>query len=106
MSTLKPDPPYEPFIPHPNNRLMALTSNCNDMPTLFIDTHAPLDVLMDAANYRIRAVIQVLENMCMRGSIECDSVILSDFAQLCVIPLRDGCDVLDVIGKRLRAMPS
>ena len=97
---------HEPFIPHPNNRLMALTSNCNDMPTLFIDTHAPLDVLMDAANYRIRAVIQVLENMCMRGSVECDSVILSDFAQLCVIPLRDGCDVLDVIGKRLRAMPS
>ncbi|WP_423204761.1 hypothetical protein PGC34_02375 [Pseudomonas kribbensis] len=102
MSTLKPDPPYEPFIPHPDNRLMALTSNCNDMPTLFIDTHVPLDILMDAANYRIRAVIQVLENMCMRGSVECDSVILSDFAQLCVIPLRDGCDVLDVIGKRLR----
>ncbi len=106
MSTLKPDPPYEPFIPHPNNRLMALTSNCNDIPTLFIDTHAPLDILMDAANYRIRAVIQVLKNMCMRGSVECDSVILSDFAQLCVIPLRDGCDVLDVIGKRLRAIPS
>ncbi|MFJ5258007.1 hypothetical protein ACIP8I_22805 [Pseudomonas sp. NPDC088414] len=44
---------------------------------------------------------QVLENMCMRGSVECDSIILSDFAMLCAIPLRDGCDVLDVIGKRL-----
>ncbi|VVP17724.1 hypothetical protein PS898_03665 [Pseudomonas fluorescens] len=42
----------------------------------------------------------------MRGSVEYDSLILSDFAQLCVIPLRDGCDVLDVIGKRLSAMPS
>jgi hypothetical protein len=41
----------------------------------------------------------------MRGSVECDSVILSDFAQLCVIPLRDGCDVLDVIGRRLRDRP-
>ncbi|WP_434708615.1 hypothetical protein [Pseudomonas sp. R1-1] len=40
-----------------------------------------------------------------RGSVECDSVILSDFAPLCVIPLRDGCDVLDVIGSRLRSMP-
>ena len=39
--------------------------------------------------------------MCMRGSVECDSIILSDFAMLCAIPLRDGCDVLDVIGKRL-----
>ena len=59
-----------------------------------------------AFNHHLRAVIQVLENMCMRGSIECDSVILSDFAMLCVIPLRDGCDVLDVIGKRLSAESS
>ena len=76
------------------------------MPTLFVDTHAPLDVLYDAANYRIRAVTQVLENMSMRGSVECESFILSDFALLCAIPLRDGCDVLDVIGRRFRARPS
>jgi hypothetical protein len=106
MTTLTPDPPYENPIPHPDNRFMALTGNCNDMPTLFVDTHAPLDVLYDAANYRIRAVTQVLENMSMRGSVECESFILSDFALLCAIPLRDGCDVLDVIGRRLRARPS
>ncbi|WP_456022871.1 hypothetical protein [Pseudomonas protegens] len=106
MKTLTPDPPYEKIIPHPDNRFMALTGNCSDMPTLFIDTHVPLDILMDAANHRLRAVIQVLENMCMRGSVECDSVILSDFAQLCVIPLRDGCDVLDVIGRRLKNQTS
>jgi len=105
MTTLKPAPPYEKIIPYPDNRFMALTDNCSDMPTLFIDTHVPLDILMDAANHRLRAVIQVLENMCMRGSVECDSVILSDFARLCVIPLRDGCDVLDVIGSPLRSMP-
>jgi len=75
------------------------------MPTLFIDTHGALGILMDAAHYRTRAVIPVLTNLCMRGSVECDSVILSDFAQLCVIPLRDGCDVLDVIGRRLRDRP-
>jgi hypothetical protein len=39
----------------------------------------------------------VLENLSMRGSIECESFILSDFALLCAIPLRDGCDVLDVV---------
>jgi hypothetical protein len=58
-----------------------------------------------ALNHRIPAVVQVLENMCMRGSVECDSIILSDFAMLCAIPLRDGCDVLDVIGRRLSSMP-
>ena len=52
MPTLHPDPPYVKPVSHPNNRFMALTSNCTDMPTLFVDTHAPLDVLYDAANYR------------------------------------------------------
>ena len=93
MKNLHPDPHYEQPIPHHKSRL-------------FVDTHAPLDVLCDAANYRIRAVTQVLENMSMRGSVECESFILSDFALLCAIPLRDGCDVLDVIGRRLKARPS
>ena len=103
MTAITPDPPCEKPTPHPENRFMALTSNCGDMPTLFVDTHAPLDVLYETANYRIRAVTQVLENLSMRGSIECESFILSDFSLLCAIPLRDGCDVLDVIGRRLRA---
>ncbi|VVN81135.1 hypothetical protein [Pseudomonas fluorescens] len=106
MKTILPDPPYEKPTPHPDIRFMALTSNCTDMPTLFVDTHAPLDILTDAASYRIRAVTQVLENLSMRGSIECESFILSDFALLCAIALRDGCDVLDVVGRRLRARPS
>ena len=97
-------PPYVKPTPHPESRFMALTSNCDDMPTLFVDAHAPLDVLYDAANYRLRAVTQALENLAMRGSIESQSFILSDFALLCAIPLRDGCDLLDVIGRRLKAM--
>ena len=106
MTTIKPDPPYEKPTPPPENPFMALTSNCDDMPTRFVDTRAPLDVLYDAASYRIRAVTQVLENLSMRGSIECESFILSDFALLCAIPLRDGCDVLDVLGRRLKARRS
>jgi hypothetical protein len=31
--------------------------------------------------------------------------VLSDFAQLLAIPLRDGCDLLDVISRRLNADP-
>ncbi|VVN47478.1 hypothetical protein PS662_06012 [Pseudomonas fluorescens] len=53
--------------------------------------------------FRIKTVTQVLENLSMRGSIECESFILSDFALLCAVPLRDGCDLLDTVRQRLRA---
>ncbi|AEV62286.1 hypothetical protein AK973_3903 [Pseudomonas brassicacearum] len=48
-------------------------------------------------------VTQVLENIAFRSEITSDTVVLSDFAQLLVIPLRDGCDLLEVIGRRLQA---
>jgi hypothetical protein len=38
--------------------------------------------------------------------ITSDSVIFSDFALLCCVPLRDGCDVLDVIARRMDAEPT
>jgi hypothetical protein len=53
------------------------------------------------ADYRIRKVTQVLENIAFRAEIGCDTVVLSDFSKL--LPLRDGCDLMDVIGRRLRA---
>ena len=70
--------------------------------SLFIDSEAPLDVLQAMADYRIRTVTQVLENIAFRSELEADSVVLSDFAQLLAIPLRDGCDLMDIIGQRLR----
>lgn len=68
-----------------------------------IDIEAPLDVLQAMADYRIRTVTQVLENIAYRAEIGCDTVVLSDFSKLLVIPLRDGGDLMDVIGRRLRA---
>ncbi|SEE92190.1 short-chain dehydrogenase [Pseudomonas palleroniana] len=62
---------------------------------------SPLEILLDAATYRLRAVTQVLENLALCCEISSDAVVLSDFALLCSIPLRDGCDLLDVIGRRL-----
>ena len=64
---------------------------------------APLDVLYDAAAYRIRAVTQFLENLAFREQISSDAVVLHDFALLLAIPLRDGCDLLDVIGRKLNS---
>ena len=71
--------------------------------SLLIDSEAPLDVLQAMADFRIRTVTQVLENIAFRSELETDAVVLSDFAQLLAIPLRDGCDLLDVIGQRLCA---
>ncbi|QVW24678.1 short-chain dehydrogenase [Pseudomonas hormoni] len=88
------------------NDYMALTSNADDLPTFYVNTTQPLHSLLSSARYRIGAVTQVLENLAMRGEISTDSVILSDFAMLCSIPLRDGCDVLDVIARRMDAEPS
>jgi len=45
----------------------------------------------------------VLENIAYRSELGCDTVVLEDFSKLLVIPLRDGCDLMDVIGRRLRA---
>ncbi|VVN16025.1 hypothetical protein PS659_04119 [Pseudomonas fluorescens] len=85
---------------------MALTSNADDLPSLFVNTTQPLHSLLSTASYRIRAVTQLLENLAMRGDLSSDTVVLSDFALLCCVPLRDGCDVLDVIARRMDAEPS
>ncbi|ELQ09210.1 hypothetical protein A986_23295 [Pseudomonas fluorescens BRIP34879] len=85
---------------------MPLTGHDCTVPALIIDTQAPLDALHDAAVYRIRAVTQLLENLAFRDQLSSDAVVLQDFAQLLAIPLRDGCDVLDVISRRLNADPA
>jgi hypothetical protein len=77
-----------------------------NLRALYVNTTQPLHSLLSTAGYRIGAVTQVLENLAMRGEISTDSVILSDFALLCCIPLRDGCDELDVIARRMDAEPS
>ena len=82
-------------------RYIPLTGNDCTLPALLIDTHVPLDVLHEAAAQRIRAVTQLLENLAFREQINTDAVVLHDFAQLLAIPLRDGCDLMDVIGRRL-----
>ncbi|WP_223529517.1 short-chain dehydrogenase [Pseudomonas sp. GL-R-19] len=88
------------------NEYIALTSNADDLPSLFVNTTQPLHSLFSTASYRIRAVTQILENLAMRGDITSDTVVLSDFALLCCVPLRDGCDVLDVIARRMDSEPS
>jgi hypothetical protein len=70
---------------------------------LLIDTEAPLDVLHENAAYRIRCATQLLEQLATDNTLQSNAVTVSELAQLLVIPLRDGCDLLDIIGRRLQA---
>jgi hypothetical protein len=45
----------------------------------------------------------VLENNAFRAEIGCDTFVQSNFSKLLAIPLRDGCDLMDVIGRGVRA---
>lgn len=87
-------------------RYMPITGLDCTIPSLVIDTEAPLDVLHETAAYRISAVTQLLENLAMCEEIHSDAVVLHDFARVLAIPLRDGCDLMDVIGRRLQAQVS
>jgi hypothetical protein len=49
------------------NEYMALTSNADDLPSLYVNTTQPLHSLLSTARYRVGAVTQILENLAMRG---------------------------------------
>ncbi|AZC36481.1 hypothetical protein [Pseudomonas chlororaphis] len=85
------------------DQYMPITGIDNNFPSLLIDTHAPLDVLHDTAAYRIRSVTRLLETLSLCDSSPGDALLLQDLARVLVIPLRDGCDLMDVIGRRLQA---
>ncbi|MCO8309531.1 hypothetical protein [Pseudomonas mandelii] len=84
-------------------RYMPITGIDCTIPSLLIDTEAPIDVLHDTAAYRIRSVTQLLETLSLGEALGGDAALLQEFARVLAIPLRDGCDLLDVVGRRLRA---
>ena len=78
------------------DRFMPMTGIDCTIASLLIDTDAPLDVLHETAAYRIRTATQLLE------SFAADEGIYGELARVLVTSLRDGCDLLDVVGRRLR----
>jgi len=83
------------------NRYMPITGNDCNIPSLFIDTQAPVDVLHDAAAYRIRAVTQLLESFSVADGPRHEAL-LHELTLVCSIMLRDGCDLMDVAGRKLQ----
>jgi hypothetical protein len=47
-------------------------------------------------------VTQLVETLSLGDSLNGDNALLQDFARVIAIPLRDGCDLLDVIGRPLQ----
>ncbi|SCZ47177.1 hypothetical protein SAMN03159306_06105 [Pseudomonas sp. NFACC48-1] len=79
-------------------RYMPITGIDCIPAVLLIDAEAPLDVLFETADYRIRTVTQLLENIAFRSDISSDTMVLSDFCKMLTIALRDGCDWEAVTG--------
>ena len=85
-----------------NSPYIPLTAIDCTIPALLIDRNAPLDVLHANAAARILAVTQLMEMFSSREMQQADSIDLKHLATVSAQLLRDGCDLLDVLGWRLR----
>ena len=85
------------------NRYIPLPGFDSNIPALLIDAQAPIHVLHDAAVYRIRTVTEALESFaCLEGVNE-DMNLIDSWVKLIATQLRDGCDLLDVVNRKLNS---
>ena len=85
-----------------HSQFIPLTAIDCTIPALLIDRNAPLDVLHANAIARSLAVTQLMESFSNCEVQKADSVDFKQLAVVCAQLLRDGCDLLDVLGWRLR----
>ena len=85
-----------------SSSFIPLTAIDCTIPALLIDRNAPLDVLHANAVARVLAVTQLMESFSSREMQQADAVDLKHLATVAAHLLRDGCDLLDVLGWRLR----
>ena len=71
------------------------------IPCLLIDNQTPPDVIHANASARIVAVTQLLESVSRFDGMSADGVDLKHITHAAALLLRDGCDLLDVLGRRL-----
>lgn len=84
------------------NQYIPLTAIDCLIPSLLIDRQSPPDVLHANAAARILAVTQLFESLNRLDLSAADGVDLKHITRPCAILLRDGCDLLDVLGQRLQ----
>ncbi|MDX9673910.1 MULTISPECIES: hypothetical protein [unclassified Pseudomonas] len=84
-------------------RYIPITGIDCKIPCVLIDSEALIDVLHGTAAYRLRCVTQLMESLALDEGKGHDPLLLQDFARVLAIPLRDSCDLMDLIGWRLQA---
>lgn len=85
------------------NPHMPMTNNDCDIPVLLVATQAPLDVLHSNAATRFLAVTQMMERLASLDITQAKGADVQQLAHAAAMLLRDGCDVMDVLGRRIRA---
>ncbi|KPA90696.1 short-chain dehydrogenase [Pseudomonas sp. RHF3.3-3] len=73
------------------------------IPSLLIDADSPTDVLHANAAARFRTATQMLESLARIELHNANDIDFQHLLQLPAMVLRDGCDLMDVLGGRLPA---
>ncbi|QJI39783.1 short-chain dehydrogenase [Pseudomonas sp. ADAK2] len=85
------------------NAHMPMTSNEGDIPVLMVATQSPLEVLHGCAASRFLTVTQMMESLASLDITQAKGADVQQLAQAAAMLLRDGCDVMDVLGRQIRA---
>lgn len=85
------------------NLHIPMTNNDCDIPVLLVATQAPLDVLHSNAATRFLAVTQMMESLASLDITQAKGADVQQLAHAAAMLLRDGCDVMDVLGRQIRA---
>jgi hypothetical protein len=80
------------------NPHLPMTNNDCDLPALLVVTQAPLDVLHSNAATRFLAGTQMMESLASLDITQAKGADVQQLANAAAMLLRDGCDVMDVLG--------
>ncbi|KOY02800.1 hypothetical protein [Pseudomonas nunensis] len=80
-----------------------MTNNDCYIPVLLVATQAPLDVLHSNAATRFLAGTPMMESLASLDISQAKGADVQQLAHAAAMLLRDGCDVMDVLGRQIRA---
>ncbi|MGY4493091.1 hypothetical protein [Pseudomonas sp. TE3610] len=89
----------------PSSRYIPLSSTNTQLPVVLIDSKAPLKDLHAFADLRFRQATQFLDSLAHMRPGEVDDRDLSAMAAQAHALMQEGCDVNQVIERRLAQQP-
>jgi riboflavin synthase len=85
------------------NAHMPMTHNEGKVPVLLVATQASMAELHSSAASRLLAATQMMESLANLDISKASGADVQQLAHAAAMLLRDGCDVMDVLGWRIRA---